>query len=110
MFRDFSLSRKPDFSPTASVGASAVSEARKEEPGVLPPGPLFSQLAPKLTFFLIFGRILAALKLTKKRVPPKASQNQKTKVLWRPRLRFSMILHDLLDSIFHQISWSSGTS
>ena len=35
------LSRKPDFSPEASVGANAASEARKEEPGLLPPATLF---------------------------------------------------------------------
>ena len=34
-------SRKPDFSPEASVGANAASEARKGEPGLPPPATLF---------------------------------------------------------------------
>ena len=69
------ISRKPGFNPTASVGANAASEARKEELSVLPPGPPSSQQAPKLKLFLICGRILPALKRTPKWVPPKVSQN-----------------------------------
>ena len=72
-----------------------MDKQRTREPVLLPPGPLFPQLAPKLKFFLIFVRFVAALKRTPKRVPPKASQSHLKTVLRRPRLRFSEMLHDL---------------
>ena len=57
-----SLSRKLYFSPTASVGANAASEARKEEPGLVPPCTFFSQQFPKMMICLIFVRLFAAAK------------------------------------------------
>ena len=88
------ISRKLDFSPEASVGANAASEARKGEPGLLPTATLFRIRLEFSDFLACRSHAEKLRNFASPPLDPKAVTMGPTQAHpWRPRVAFRTILH-----------------